>query len=133
LKPDGRMLLQAITASDQRYETYKRSVDFINKYIFPGGCLTSVTGMAQTLTRHTDMRVIHVEDIGPHYALTLRHWYERFMAKLGEVRSLGYSNSFIRMWEFYLASCEAAFAERVTGDVQVLMVRPDARIDSVRY
>ncbi|MBT8082887.1 MAG: cyclopropane-fatty-acyl-phospholipid synthase family protein, partial [Gammaproteobacteria bacterium] len=80
LKPDGQMLLQAITVADQRYEMYRRSVDFINKYIFPGGCLTSVTGMTQTLTRHTDMRVIHVEDIGPHYALTLRHWHERFMA-----------------------------------------------------
>ena len=133
LKPDGIMLLQAITVVDQRYEKYRRSVDFINKYIFPGGCLTSVTGMTQTLTRHTDMRVIHVEDIGPHYALTLRHWHERFMAKLAEVRALGYSNTFIRMWQFYLASCEAAFAERATGDVHMLMVRPEARVDSVRY
>ena len=89
--------------------------------------------MTDTLTRETDMRVIHIEDIGPHYATTLRHWHDRFMAKLDEVRALGYPGTFIRMWQFYLASCEAAFAERATGDVHMLMVRPDARVDSVRY
>ncbi len=133
LKPDGQMLLQAITIADQRYDDYRKSVDFINKYIFPGGCLTSVTDMTRTMTKHTDMRVIHVEDIGPHYATTLRHWHDRFMAQLPEVRALGYSQTFIRMWQFYLAYCEAAFSERATGDVHMLMMRPGARRDSIQY
>jgi cyclopropane-fatty-acyl-phospholipid synthase len=133
LKPDGQMLLQAITIADQNYDEYRKSVDFINRYIFPGGCLTSLTDMAQTMTRDTDMRVIHVEDIGPHYATTLRHWYERFMARLDEVTALGYPDTFIRMWQFYLAYCESAFLERAIGNVQMLMMRPDARRESIRY
>jgi cyclopropane-fatty-acyl-phospholipid synthase len=91
LKPEGQMLLQAITIADQRFDQYKTGVDFIKRYIFPGGCLTSVTDMSRTLTRHTDMRVIHLEDIGSHYATTLRHWHDRFFARIEEVRELGYS------------------------------------------
>jgi len=133
LKPDGVMLLQAITMADQDYDSYRRSVDFINRYIFPGGCLTSVTDMTGTMTRHTDLRTIHVEDIGPHYAITLRYWYDRFMARLDEVRELGYPETFIRMWQFYLLSCESAFIERKIGNVQMLMMRPDARREHIRY
>jgi cyclopropane-fatty-acyl-phospholipid synthase len=133
LKPDGQMLLQAITIADQRYDQYKTGVDFIKRYIFPGGCLTSVTDMTRTLTRHTDMRVIHLEDIGPHYATTLRHWHERFLDKIDDVRKLGYSDAFIRMWQFYLAYCESAFIERAIGDVQMLIMRPGARRENVRY
>ena len=133
LKPDGQMLLQAITIADQRYDEYKTGVDFIKRYIFPGGCLTSVTDMTRTLTRHTDMRVIHLEDIGPHYATTLRHWHERFLDKIDDVRKLGYSDAFIRMWQFYLAYCESAFIERAIGDVQMLIMRPDARCETIEY
>jgi len=127
LKPDGEMLLQAITIADQRYEQYKAGVDFIKRYIFPGGCLTSVTDMAQTMTTHTDMRVVHLEDIGPHYATTLRHWNQAFFDNLGEVQQQGYSDEFIRMWEYYLCYCESAFAERVIGDVQMHVMRPYAQ------
>ena len=133
LKPDGQMLLQAITIADQRYDQYKTGVDFIKRYIFPGGCLTSVTDMTRTLTRHTDMRVIHLEDIGPHYATTLRHWHERFLDKIDDVRKLGYSDAFIRMWQFYLAYCESAFIERAIGDVQMLIMRPGARCETIKY
>ncbi len=133
LKPDGQMLLQAITIADQRYDGYKHDVDFIRRYIFPGGCLTSVTGMARTMTRHTDMRVIHIEDIGVHYAWTLREWRDRFMARLDEVLELGYPDTFIRMWRFYLCYCEAAFLERAIGDVQMLIMRPGARVDRIEY
>jgi len=133
LKPDGQMLLQAITIADQRYDSYKNGVDFIKRYIFPGGCLTSVTDMSRTLTEHTDMRVIHLEDIGPHYATTLRHWHDRFFARIDEVRELGYSDAFIRMWQFYLCYCEGAFTERAIGDVQMLIMRPGARRDSIAY
>jgi len=127
LKPEGQMLLQAITIADQRYEQYKNSVDFIKRYIFPGGCLTSVTDMTRTMTKHTDMRVFHLEDIGTHYAKTLRHWNERFFARIQEVREQGYSEEFIRLWEFYLCYCESAFIERATGVVQLHVMRPDAR------
>ncbi len=133
LKPNGQMLLQAITIADQRYNQYKTSVDFIKQYIFPGGCLTSVTDMTSTMTRNTDMRVIHLEDIGPHYATTLRHWHDRFSARFAEIRELGYSDVFLRMWRFYLQYCESAFIERAIGDVQLLIMRPAARRERVDY
>jgi len=133
LTPGGQMLLQAITIADQRYDAYKTGVDFIKRYIFPGGCLTSVTDMSRTLTDHTDMRAIHLEDIGPHYATTLRHWHDRFFARIDEVRELGYSEEFIRMWQYYLCYCESAFIERATGVVQMLIMRPGARRGSVAY
>ena len=133
LKPEGQMLLQAITMADQRYDQYKTGVDFIKQYIFPGGCLTSVTDMSRTMTRHTDMRVIHLEDIGPHYAKTLRKWHDRFFARIDEVRALGYSDGFIRMWQYYLCYCESAFIERATGTVQMLIMRPGARREQIQY
>lgn len=131
LKPDGMMLLQAITIADQQYESYKKSVDFIRRYIFPGGCLTSVTDMCRTLTAETDMCLTNLEDIGPHYATTLRHWRNLFLTQLDRVRELGYSDEFIRMWEYYLCYCESAFTERATGTVQMLMMRPGARSNSI--
>lgn len=131
LKPDGQMLLQAITITDQRYEQYKNGVDFIKRYIFPGGCLTSVTDMGRTMTESTDMRIVQLEDFGSHYATTLRHWHDRFSARLDEVRGLGYSDEFIRMWRFYLCYCESSFLERATGVVQLLCVRPEARRDRI--
>jgi len=133
LKPDGQMLLQAITIADQRYDQYKTSVDFINRYIFPGGCLASVTDMSRTMTTHTDMRVIHLEDIGPHYATTLHHWHDRFLVRIEDVRKLGYSDVFLRMWQYYLCYCESAFIERATGTVQMLIMRPDARRLRIQY
>ncbi|HNP65420.1 MAG TPA: cyclopropane-fatty-acyl-phospholipid synthase family protein [Woeseiaceae bacterium] len=133
LKPDGQMLVQAITMADQRYEKYRKGVDFIKRYIFPGGCLTSVTDMTRTMTAHTDLRVIHLEDIGPHYAMTLKHWRDRFFARIDDVRAQGYSEDFIRMWQFYLCYCESAFIERAIGTVQILMMRPDARCGRIAY
>jgi cyclopropane-fatty-acyl-phospholipid synthase len=127
LKPEGAMLLQAITIADQRYESAKRSVDFIQRYIFPGSCIPSVTAISNALARVTDMRVYHLEDIGPHYAVTLRRWRENCEAKVDQIRALGYPETFIRMWAFYLCYCEGGFMERVIGDVQMLLVKPQAR------
>ena len=121
------MVLQTITIADQRYEKARRSVDFIQRYIFPGGCLPSVTSMNQTMTAESDLRVTHVEDIGPHYATTLKHWHDRMFARLDEVRQLGYSNEFIRMWQYYLCYCEGGFLERVIGNVQFIATRPQNR------
>lgn len=127
LKPEGMMLLQAITIADQQYETAKRSVDFIQRYIFPGSCIPSITVISQSLARATDMRVFHLEDITPHYAETLRHWRERFLTNLNQVQRLGYSEELIRMWEFYFCYCEGGFRERVIGDVQMLLTKPQCR------
>ncbi len=128
LKPDGAMLLQAITIADQRYEAAKNSVDFIQRYIVPGSCIPSVTAISASLARATDLRLTHLEDIGPHYATTLRRWFDNFSAKLDRVRALGYPEAFIRMWEFYLCYCEAGFLERVIGDAQMLLVKPQSRL-----
>ena len=127
LKRDGQMLLQAITIADQYYERAKKSVDFIKRYIFPGGCLTSLTAMSATMTNATDMRVVDVEDIWPHYATTLRRWHDRFFDNIDGIRAMGFSEEFIRMWQYYLCYCEGGFIERAIGDVQMLMMRPDAR------
>ncbi|MDZ7643410.1 MAG: cyclopropane-fatty-acyl-phospholipid synthase family protein [Woeseiaceae bacterium] len=124
LRPEGLMCLQSITIADQRYDGARKSVDFIQRYIFPGGCLPSVTAITDSLTRASDMRIVHAEDIGPHYATTLRHWRDRFLAELDAVRELGYSQEFIRLWKYYLAYCEGAFIERAIGNVQLLMAKP---------
>jgi cyclopropane-fatty-acyl-phospholipid synthase len=127
LEPDGAMLLQAITIADQQYERARRSVDFIQRYIFPGSCLTSVTNMGAVLTRATDLRIAHLEDIGLHYATTLARWRERFRARGAEIRALGFPETFLRMWEYYFCYCEAGFLERAIGDVQLLLLKPGAR------
>ena len=127
LKPDGQMLIQAITINDQHYKKALREVDFIKRFIFPGGFLPSVTAMSNALTRASDMRIAHLEDIGLHYARTLRDWRARFSARLDEVKALGYPDEFIRLWEFYLCYSEGGFAERHLGTVQMLLSKPGAR------
>jgi cyclopropane-fatty-acyl-phospholipid synthase len=127
LKPDGAMLLQAITLQDQYYEEALRAVDFIQRFIFPGSFIPSITAIANSVRRVTDLKIFHLEDIGPHYARTLREWRLRFQDRLAEVRALGYPERFVRMWEFYLCYCEGGFAERHLGDVQLLLTKPDCR------
>jgi cyclopropane-fatty-acyl-phospholipid synthase len=127
LKPQGMMLLQAITIADQQYEVAKNSVDFIQRYIFPGSCIPSNTAIQQAITRSTDLRLYNLTDIGPHYATTLRKWRVNIERHLTEVKNLGYSDEFIRMWEFYLCYCEGGFIERAISDVHMLLVKPDNR------
>lgn len=127
LKPAGEMLLQTITIADQRYQAAKRRVDFIQRYIFPGGCLPSVTAIAESVTRASDMRIVALDDIGPHYARTLCDWRERFHRRLDEVRAQGFPEPFIRMWEWYFSYCEGGFAERAISNAQLTLVRPDNR------
>ncbi|MCA9319389.1 MAG: class I SAM-dependent methyltransferase, partial [Planctomycetes bacterium] len=131
LAPDGMMLLQAITIADQRYDQLRRSVDFIQRYVFPGSLLPSIREMAASVTRATNLRVFHLEDITPHYATTLQRWRAKFHSALGEVRRLGYSEEFIRMWDYYLSYCEGAFAERYIGDVQIVLTKPQCRRDPI--
>jgi cyclopropane-fatty-acyl-phospholipid synthase len=127
LKSEGKMVIQAITMADQRYEQARDAVDFIKRYIFPGGCLPSMAVIADQLARSTDMQLVHLRDITRDYALTLAHWRERFLARLDEVRAMGFSEEFIRMWEYYLVYCEGGFRERVISTVQVAFAKPDYR------
>ena len=124
LQPDGMMALQAITIPDHEFSRHKNSVDFIKRYIFPGSCIPSVSAITRSIKRHTDLQLKHFEDITPHYATTLRLWRERFFANLTKVKAMGFSNNFIRMWEYYLASCEGSFQEHYNGDVQMIFTRP---------
>lgn len=128
LKPDGAMLLQAITIADQRYEEYQKSVDFIQRYIFPGSGLPSSAVITDVTARVTNMRLLNLEDIGLHYATTLHCWRDNFFSKIDEVRSQDFPESFIRMWEYYLCYCEGAFLERSISDVQILFAKPDNRM-----
>jgi cyclopropane-fatty-acyl-phospholipid synthase len=131
LRPDGMMLIQAITIKDQLYRSALKDVDFIKKFIFPGGFLPSVTAMIEAICRTTDMKLFHLQDIGPHYARTLREWRQRFFNRLDEIRELGYSDEFIRLWEYYFCYCEGGFLERDIGTVQMVLTRPDNRRDPV--
>ncbi len=127
LAPHGAMLLQAITIQDQYYAQALRNVDFIQKHIFPGSFIPSVGALALRTTHVTDMKIVQLEDIGPHYAPTLRAWRTRFLSRREEVRRQGFDDRFARMWEYYLAYCEGGFAERVLGDVQILFAKPGNR------
>jgi len=127
LKPDGLMLIQAITIADQNYQASQRSVDFIQRYIFPGACLPSTEIMNRTVADVSDMRLLDLEDIGLHYATTLHIWRENFFRSLARIRALAYPESFIRMWEFYLCYCEGAFLERAISDVQLVYSKPEFR------
>ena len=127
LQQDGMMLLQAITIADQFFDQHKRSVDFIKRYIFPGSCIPSITAMSRSLARASDLKLFHLEDITPHYARTLRTWRRRFFANIEKVRDLGYPETFIRMWEYYLCYCEGGFTERYLGDIQMLLTKPLCR------
>lgn len=131
LKPSGTMALQVITIPDERLDQYSRGIDFIQKYIFPGGFLPSYQLMTGSLARHTDLRVIHAEDFGPHYAKTLAAWRENFFDNLPRIRALGMDDYFLRTWEYYLAYCEAGFQERQIGVSQLVMARPKFRGSSI--
>lgn len=127
LKPSGKMLIQAITIADQRYEQEKDNVDFIQQYIFPGGCLPSIAVIADKIARHTDLQIVGLEDITAHYARTLAEWKRRFFLRIEEVRQQGFDDVFIRMWDFYLSYCEGGFRERVIGTSQILFAKPACR------
>ncbi|PMQ10189.1 Cyclopropane-fatty-acyl-phospholipid synthase [Pseudomonas sp. AD21] len=126
LKSNGLMLLQAITIREQRYEQARRGVDFIQRYIFPGGALPCVQKMLEIVSRDTDMNLLHMEDFGLHYARTLRLWHENFRRAHGRLSELGYDDYFLRLWEFYLCYCEGGFLERTIGTAQLLLAKPAA-------
>lgn len=124
LKPNGQMLIQAITIQDQAFERAKHEVDFIKRSIFPGSCIPSVTALLNAMTSASDLRLFHLEDIGLHYAKTLRLWRERFLQARKDVLALGFDDAFIRLWTFYFSYCEAGFAEGYLGDMHFHFVKP---------
>ncbi|EKO3407192.1 class I SAM-dependent methyltransferase [Vibrio fluvialis] len=123
LKPGGLMAIQAITIADQRYDYYSNNVDFIQKYIFPGGFLPSITVLTQMATRHTDFIVRDVFDMGMDYAKTLADWRLRFEAALNTVQALGYDERFVRMWRYYLCYCEGGFNARTISTIHMTLQR----------
>lgn len=125
LKEDGLALIQAITIEDHRYQQALSSVDFIKRHIFPGSFIPSVSAIVNSMNKTGDFRLINLEDFGESYAKTLRDWRIAFMQNLDEVRTQGFNESFIKMWEFYLCYCEGGFIEKAISDVHLLMAKPE--------
>jgi cyclopropane-fatty-acyl-phospholipid synthase len=121
LAPGGSMVMQTIIMPDQRFAAYRRHVDWTQKHIFPGSLIPALGEMIRVMARRSDLVVRQLDDIGPHYAPTLRAWRDRFLSRLPEVRALGFDDRFIRTWELYLAWSEASFAEHNLGDAQITL------------
>ena len=133
LKSDGLMALQGITYNDQGFDRYKNSVDLIKRYIFPGSCLISINHITEVIKNKTDLTIVNFEDITSHYAETLKRWRVNFLNSIDQVKKMGFSESFINMWEFYFVYCEAGFAERHIGDVQIVFAKSNARDVNILY
>jgi cyclopropane-fatty-acyl-phospholipid synthase len=131
LEPSGTMLLQAICMDDRAFEVEKASKSFIRTYVFPDGCLPSLEVISRCVARRTDLRTMHLDDLTPHYAETLRRWRANFEANRDELAALGYDERFRRLWRMYLAYCEAGFAERRIALVQAVLAKPQWRCDEL--
>jgi len=130
LKPEGLLVIQAITISDNLFEESKDFIDFIKQYIFPGSCIPSISALCSSATS-SDIKLFHLEDITPHYARTLKEWRTNFLQNKSRVKDLGFTNAFIRMWLFYLCYCEGGFMERQIGSVQMVFTKPLCRRDPI--
>lgn len=123
LKSNGLMLIQGITIDERFYERAKRSVDFIQQFIFPGSCIPSISALARASAHASDLGLVHLEDIGSHYAPTLRAWRQNVAEQLPKIKSLGYSEEFLRLWDLYLCYCEGGFLERSISNVHLLYAK----------
>ena len=124
LEPGGIACVQTILIPDDRWERYRKSPDWIERYVFPGCLIPSLTALTRAMTASSRLMVHEVDEIGSHYAETLRRWRANFLTRIDEVRELGYDHRFERTWDFYLAFCEAAFRTRALRDVQLTLTRP---------
>lgn len=124
LNSDGLALIQAITIEDRRYKQALKSVDFIKRYIFPGSFIPCVSAVVSSSAKHSDLRLINLEDFGDSYAKTLNHWAKRFEDNIEQVKAQGYSEEFIRMWTFYFSYCEGGFIEKSISDIHLLFAKP---------
>ena len=127
LNQNGEALIQAITIKDQRYSKAIQSVDFIQKYIFPGSCIPSINAMQNAVTGSGDMVINDVRDIGHHYAKTLADWREKFTTNNKDIVKLGFDEGFLRMWEFYFCYCEGGFLEKSISTIHLHITKPDYR------
>lgn len=127
LAPDGMAAIQTITIQDRFYEQARREVDFIKTYIFPGSCIPSISAL-MTAICHTDLRLVHAEDIGPHYAETLKHWRENFTLNENVIADLGFDDWFRRLWVFYFCYCEGGFRDGALGNSQLVFAKPGAAL-----
>ena len=133
LKPNGLMAIQGITYHEQGFENHLKSVDFIKKYIFPGSNLISVNHVLSVIKGYTDLSLVHLEDITKYYAETLKLWREKYKSEIKEIKRMGYSDEFLRMWDYYFIYCEAGFRERFIGDVQLVMAKPENKNIQINY
>ncbi|MEM6988748.1 MAG: class I SAM-dependent methyltransferase, partial [Pseudomonadota bacterium] len=125
--PGGRLVLQAITMPDEYYDEYRRSTDFIQRYVFPGGFLPSLGAMNAIMNRETALRVAHVDDIGLHYAKTLRIWHDNLIASRDVIAGYGFDERLYRLWRYYLSYCEGGFLEKAISTVHLVAHKSDAR------
>ena len=126
------MLLQGITMDERIYERAKRSVDFIQRFIFPGSCIPSISALSRASAQASDLGLVALEDIGQHYPHTLRAWRQNIAERLPEIKALGYQPEFLRLWDLYLSYCEGGFLERSISNVQMLFCKPDWRPEPMR-
>jgi cyclopropane-fatty-acyl-phospholipid synthase len=127
LKPNGMLVIQTITIPDQQYKVYSKTTDWMRIFIFPGGMLPSLTALTKVLTKHTSFVIKQVESIGPHYALTLARWKERFLANREKIIELGFPETFIRRWEYYFSFSQVGFAQHYIDNLQIVLTRPRNR------
>jgi cyclopropane-fatty-acyl-phospholipid synthase len=127
LRPGGLFVLQSIVIDDRYYEQSKYQKDFIKSVVFPGSCIPSVGSIVSSARRTGRLRLVECHDMGVHYAETLSRWRSQFLKHRAEVEALGYDDAFVRLWDFYLAYCEAGFAERRISDVQFVFEAPGTR------
>jgi len=118
------MLIQAITIADQRYDAYRKGVDFIQRYIFPGGCLPSLSEMLKHIKQRTQLNVTQLNSYAKDYADTLLHWEKAFSASSKKLTEMGYNQDFQRLWQFYFAYCEAGFREETINLVHLQADKP---------
>lgn len=127
LAPHGLAAIQAITIQDRFYESARREVDFIKRHIFPGSCIPSISALSGAAAP-TDLRLVHLEDLTPHYAETLRRWRSRFLDQWDHIATQGFDERFKRIWDFYFCYCEGGFDEAVLGSTQLLFAKPEADV-----
>ena len=125
---NGAAMIQAITMPDHRYSQYLKEVDYIRTRVFPGSNVPSISAMIDAVAKKSDLRPTNIFDFGYHYARTLREWRLRFIENEDKIAKLGYDENFRRAWIYYLCYCEAGFEEGYTGDIHLLLTKPNCNL-----
>lgn len=128
LLPSGAAMIQGITMPDHRYRQYLKEVDYIRTRVFPGSCVPSASAMIEAAVKNSDLRPADLHDFGYHYSRTLREWRLRFLENEKSIKELGYDEHFRKAWIYYLCYCEAGFEEGYTGDIHLLLAKPECKL-----